>query len=59
MSNNNIENKPPKQTRKEILPMGIGVTMGIVLGAALDNIAIGLAVGIILAGIVMIWQKKK
>lgn len=59
MNIDNFKNNKPKQARKDLFPMGVGVSLGIVLGVAMDNIAIGLTVGIIIAGIVMVWQKKK
>lgn len=59
MNIDNFKNKKSKQARKDLFPMGVGVSLGIVLGVAMDNIAVGLTVGIIIAGIVMVWQKKK
>ena len=48
-----------KKVRERIIPIAVGVTLGIVLGAAMDNIALGLVIGIILGGLVVIWKKRK
>lgn len=59
MNKENLNATNTKKVRERIIPMGVGVTLGIVLGAAMDNIALGLAIGIILGGLVVIWKKKK
>ena len=43
------ENRTRK--RKMLVPMGAGVVLGLVLGAATGKIGIGLAIGIVIGGI--------
>jgi uncharacterized membrane protein len=46
--------------RKNIaIPMSLGLVTGIVLGAAIDKIAIGLIIGIIIGGIGILINKKR
>lgn len=55
MDNPNLQ--PTPNRRKAVAAsLAIGVTLGLVLGAALGNIALGLAAGIVMGGAVAIWK---
>lgn len=49
----------PASRRQIAIPMGTGIVLGIVLGAAMGNIALGLAAGVILGGVGAVWGRKR
>lgn len=54
---NNPDHQAVTNRRKQITGnMGTGVALGIVFGTALENIAIGLTLGIFLGGIGSVWR---
>lgn len=56
-NSSNIKN--PKPLKKNFVQMGVGVTLGISLGAAFQNIALGLVVGIIIGGLGVAIEKSR
>jgi hypothetical protein len=51
MGKSEMQENGRKRKRKYIIPMGAGLVFGLVLGAALREIAIGLIIGIVIGGI--------
>lgn len=49
---NDLQTKENQRRRRSIaIPMGVGVVLGIVLGAAMGKVGLGLTIGIIIGGI--------
>ncbi len=53
-------NQHPNSKKKKFVQMGVGTALGVAIGAAMHNIAIGLIIGIAIGGLgVLISNSRK
>ena len=58
--NEQKQQSPEDKTRQQMAAsMGVAIVLGIALGAAFDNIGLGLALGIIIGGIGAAWRRGR